>query len=90
MKKGKKIMSVILAGITAAVSYCSVTASAVPDKDPNQDGYFTIADYVCIIQYLGGYFEPSDLSQLDIDDNGVVSQMDAYYIDLYEGGLWGN
>lgn len=90
MKVSKKITAFILSGIISAMSLCSITASAAPNKDPNGDGRFTIADYTCIIQYLGGYYEPSDLSQLDIDDNGVISRMDAYYVVLYEGGLWGN
>lgn len=86
MKKGKKIMSVILAGITAAVSYCSVTASAISDKDPNHDGKLTFADATYIILFLSGGIVTSDYDSLDINDNGIVSMADVFIIENYLGG----
>lgn len=85
----KKFISGILAiGITLS-SVLSFTSSSAfdPTKDPNGDGHLTIADSTAILQYLGGYHNPSDLTQLDVDNNGVVSIVDSEYIVMYDAGM---
>ena len=57
-----------------------------PNKDPNGDGVLEIADAIYISQYLCGLFNPTDLSQLDVDDNDVVSIVDEIYVQMYEAG----
>jgi len=87
MKVRKKLMSLVLAGIMAVMSCGSLASSAKPLPDPNGDGVLNMSDCVLIMQYLVGYIEPTDLSKLDADKNGVISQMDAFRIQLYETGL---
>ncbi len=86
MKVRKKLMSLVLAGIMAVMSCGSLASSAKELPDPNGDGKLNISDAVMIMQYLAGCFEPTDLSKFDADGNGVISQMDAYRIQLYETG----
>lgn len=81
MKIKRKAVA-LLAGIMAAVSCGSITSSAV-SADPNGDGELSISDVVFIQQYLLGCFEPSDLSALDVDNNGIIGQMDVKRIQLY-------
>ncbi len=40
------------------------------------------------MQYLAGVFEPTDLSALDVDENGIVSLMDAKSVQFYIAGTW--
>lgn len=84
MKVNKKLMSFLLSGVMAVMTCSAVPAFAAPD--PDGDGRIGINDAVLIMQYLAGRFEPTDLSKLDIDQNGVISRMDAYYAQLYEAG----
>ena len=88
MKVRKKLTSLILAGIMAVMSCGSLASSAKPLPDPDGDGELTISDCVLILNYLAGNREPSDLSKLDADGNGVISQMDAYRIQLYVAHLY--
>ena len=88
----KKFVSGILALATVAVTAVSSVASAagsfIPGKDPNGDGVLTLADSVYIRQVLGGKFNPSDLSQLDVDDNYVVSMADVVMAQRAEIGIY--
>lgn len=88
MKKLKKLVACVL---TAAISVaCALPfAGSAVNKDPNGDGSFDIADAAYIIMYLNGRFERANLDQLDINDNGIISQMDVYYVQLNAAGLWG-
>ncbi|MCM1505777.1 MAG: dockerin type I repeat-containing protein [Ruminococcus flavefaciens] len=69
------------------MSCCSLTSSAtykIEDSgDVNGDGKVTLADAVCIMQYLCGHHEPTDLNKYDVDQNGVISPMDAYIVQVY-------
>ncbi|MDE5584481.1 MAG: hypothetical protein K2J08_12355 [Ruminococcus sp.] len=88
MKVNKKLTVFLLSGVMAVMS-CSIAPTfAVSDSvpDPDGDGVIGINDAVMILQYLNGKFEPTDLDELDIDGNGVISPMDAYYAQLYESG----
>ena len=88
MKKLKKLIAGALAVAVSAVCMMPFASGAASRPDPNGDGDFNIADATYIVQYLGGRFSPQDLSKLDVDGNGVVSQMDAYCVQLYEAGAW--
>lgn len=89
MKIKRKLTSFVLAGIMAVMSCSTVSASALKEEqlDVNGDGRANIADAVLIMQYLGGSFEPTDLTKYDVDKNGVVSDMDACIIQLYAAGV---
>lgn len=85
----KKIISCLISTCVAVSSAIALTTSSAfnPNKDPNGDGHLTIADSTAILQYIGGYYEPSNLVQLDVDDNYVVSVVDSNYIKMYDAGL---
>ncbi|MDE6502254.1 MAG: trypsin-like peptidase domain-containing protein [Ruminococcus sp.] len=90
MKVKKKLTSLILAGIMAVMSCGSLATSAEEEKklpDPNGDGTLNISDSVLIMQYLCGAYAPTDIKELDVDRNGVVSYMDAKRIELYTARL---
>ena len=87
MKIKRKLTSFVIAVIMAVMSCASLTSSAYNDMDVNNDGKVSLADAVCILQYLGGNHEPTDLSRYDIDGNGVISPMDAYIIQLRDLNL---
>ena len=84
MKVNKKLMSFLLSGVMAVMTCSAGPASAAPD--PDGDGKIGINDALMIMQYLVGKFEPTDLSKLDVNKNGVISPMDAYYAQLHEAG----
>lgn len=88
MKKLKKMIAGALAVAVSAVCMMpfAVLASEI-DKDPNGDGDFDIADATYILLYLRGNIQPADITQLDINNNGIVSQLDLDMIYLYEAGV---
>lgn len=85
----KKLISGLMSACVAVSSAIALTTSSAfnPNKDPNGDGHLTIADSTAILQYLGGYYEPDDLTELDMDDNDVVSVVDSNYVKMYDAGL---
>ncbi|MBP3760428.1 MAG: trypsin-like peptidase domain-containing protein [Ruminococcus sp.] len=88
----KKLMSGFVAVCVSMITVLSSVASASfnPNKDPNGNGYMSISDSVYIDQYLIGHHEPTDLSQLDVDDNDVVSTVDSEYVQMYDAGIISN
>ena len=84
----KKFITSVLSALATAVCSTAIVSNAAfnPNKDPNGDGVLGIADAVYISQYLCGLFEPTDLSQLDVDDNDIVSIVDQIYMQMYEAG----
>ncbi|MDE7226617.1 MAG: trypsin-like peptidase domain-containing protein, partial [Ruminococcus sp.] len=86
----KKFLTGLLASIVTLTTAVAGVTSAVgynPNKDPNGDGVITVADATCIYQCLGGKYKPLDLTQLDVDDNAVVSDVDAMYILMHDAGV---
>ncbi len=84
MKLTKKIVSFIAAmaiAVSAAMPFGAVAESSHGDAwknhDPNMDGRLEIADATLILQCLIGRFQPVDMWQLDITENGIVSQADV-------------
>lgn len=83
----KFIASFVSVLVVSATAIATVSSGAFnPNKDPNGDGILDIADATYIHQCLGGKYNPSDLTQLDMDDNGVVSAVDAMYAQMYDAG----
>lgn len=85
----KKFISGIVSLSLAATTVVASVASGAfnPNKDPNGDGRLTLADAAYIYQCLAGAAKPSNLSQLDVDDNDVVSDVDGIKIQRYVAGL---
>lgn len=91
MKIHKKITAFTTSLVLAFLAALPLSANADGNyinlnKNPNGIGGLTIADAVCILQYLAGAFEPSILDQLDINDSGIISQVDAQLIIMYDAG----
>ena len=84
MKSAKKFISFIAAAliaVSAAIPFGAVAESSDYGcewwkHDPNMDGRLEIADATLILQCLLGRFQPVDMWQLDINENGIVSQAD--------------
>lgn len=85
----KKLLSCLVSVGVLASTMTAFAASSVfnPNKDPNGDGHLTIADSAFIKQFLVGKYEVSDLTQLDVDDNDVVSDVDDVYVRMYDAGM---
>lgn len=80
----KKLISAIAAISLAVSSAVSLTSSASgTPRDPNGDGAVNMADAVFINQHLIGREHPSNLTPLDFDKNGIISQMDSYKLQLW-------
>ncbi len=95
MKKFKKFFTFVFSTVLATSSVLStssmaVTPADVEAKDPNGDGVITMADVAFMYQILSGKYNPSDLTRFDIDDNGVVSDVDAIYTHMYTVGMLSN
>lgn len=87
----RKFLSKVMAFgiVSATIMSFGVSASFNPNKDPNGDGNLDLADAIYITQYLVGYREPANLTPLDVDENDVVSKVDAEYVQMYGLGLLG-
>lgn len=95
MRKFKKVIAFVCSAAIAALSVLpisglAVTPADVEAKDPNGDGVITMADVAFMYQILSGKYNPSDLTRFDIDDNGVVSDVDAIYTQMYTAGVLSN
>lgn len=86
MKIRKKLSAISLSIAMTAVALQPTTAFALSDS--NGDGVRNTADAVYISLYLEGKSEPVNLSALDFDGNGVISQMDYKSVMLYVLGIW--
>lgn len=87
----KKCMSKIIAGIVSLVCLTafsfSVNATSIPD--PNGDGQINLADATLVSRYLDGQIATSSqTANYDINQNGIVSQLDLKLIMLYIVGAW--
>lgn len=84
-----KISLLLITLISMLLCAISITANATypRPRDPNGDGIINIADKVCILDYLKGKNFEVDKRALDFDQDGVISEMDAYKVQLYDSGL---
>lgn len=70
------------------ISITSLTSTAaLGDNDPNGDGVINVADAVYINQYLYGYYNPTDESEVDFDESGVITPMDSLKVYAYDAGV---
>lgn len=76
--KFKKFFAAVSAAVMITTALGATTAHAI--TDPNGDGTINIYDVICISKYLAGTACPTDVSRLDYDGNGIVSELDAYII----------
>lgn len=84
----KKFITSIISGIIAAcVAIPVVTHATTSLRDPNGDGWITAADSTFINLFLGGTMTPSNLTPLDFDQNGIVSAMDSFKVQVYNSGI---
>lgn len=84
----KKLITSIISGIIAAcVAIPAVTHATTSLRDPNGDGWITAADSTFINTFLGGTMTPSNLTPLDFDQNGIVSAMDSFKVQVYDSGI---
>lgn len=89
MNAFKRLTALLVTSAMLAMSGSYVSAASITDyTDPNGNGVWEVADAIYIMQYLAGAFEPTNLTQLDIDKNGVVSMMDAQSVQLYCAEMW--
>ena len=80
----RKLISSIAAISLAVASAVSLTSSASgTPRDPNGDGAVNMSDAVFITQHLVGSQHPSNLTPLDFDQNGIISQVDTYKVQLW-------
>lgn len=93
MKRLKKLIAGALAFAVSAVCIMPLASSAAGpktfnfNKNPNGDGVLDLADAVYIMQCLSGRYFASDYKELDMDDNGLVTQVDVLLIQYYEAGI---
>ena len=85
MRIVKRLISIITA-IVISSAVCSLTAFALNYRDPNEDGVITIADNIYIRQYLTGLLTPSYREKMDVNENGLVSLLDANMITVIDSG----
>lgn len=86
MRKLSRIISAVSASALSFSLLLGTVGSASPNsipRDPNGDGELRLNDAVYIMQFLGGAVLPSNLTPLDFDQNGVITQMDSYKAQAY-------
>lgn len=92
----KKFKSLFMSIFTTILTICSLTlltsSAAGPatfdsTKDPNGDGQLTIADSAYIYQCLKGRYYTQNYSEFDVDNNGLVTEVDALLIQYYDAGV---
>lgn len=93
MKVKSRIITALSAAMVAAASVMSFSGSAAQNvvyNDPSGNGKIDMSDAVAIMQYLSGAITPENVDKLDFDNNGVVTPMDAYKIQMYKLEMLGN
>lgn len=60
----------------------SAFPNSIP-RDPNGDGYILLNDAMFVRMFLNGSLLPSNLTPLDFDQNGIISQIDVNKIQAY-------
>lgn len=88
----KLLTGVVAAVVTLTTAIAGVASASGPEtfdrtKDPNGDGVLTVADATYISQCLLGRYFVQRYSNLDMDNNGLVTKADAMLILYYDAGL---
>lgn len=80
----KKIFAAISALAVMSVGSVSNVAAVAPTSyDINGDGLVNSADAVSISTALAGQWQPTDISTLDANQNGVVDDLDRLSVVWY-------
>lgn len=93
MKVKSRMIAFLSTAMVAAASVMSFSGSAAQNvvyNDPSGDGKIDMSDAVAVMQYLSGAITPENVDKLDFDNNGVVTPMDAYKIQMYKLEMLGN
>lgn len=72
----KKLISALAAFATVCVAAASLVANAAPIDPSGNDGV-TAMDSLYIQKFLAGLFPSYNLNSMDVDMNGIVSEMDS-------------
>lgn len=83
--KLKKVLAVVSTAVAVIVGTMSGASAlnAPAGYDVNGDGFVNISDAVAINMALIGNWKPSDLSDIDVNQNGVVDDLDRTSIMAY-------
>lgn len=93
MKVKSRMITFLSTAMVAAASVMSFSGSAAQNvvyNDPTGDGKIDMSDAVVIMQYLSGAITPENVDKLDFDNNGVVTPMDSYKVQMYKLEMLGN
>ncbi|MCM1270175.1 MAG: trypsin-like serine protease [Ruminococcus flavefaciens] len=93
MKVKSRIIAFLSTAMVAAASVMSFSGSAAQNvvyNDPTGDGKIDMSDAVVIMQYLSGAITPENVDKLDFDNNGVVTPMDSYKVQMYKLQMLGD
>lgn len=83
----KKVICALLSTLLLSMSVPFSAHSTVDvTKDPNGDGQLSLSDIVTLMQYLRGYYVASDPSQMDINNNNIISKVDLDELINYDSG----
>lgn len=87
-KFSKKFFSYFMSfTISGIVSIPLIANALITYNDPSGDGNIAMNDNVLITQYLNGTADVTNLERLDFDNNKIISNADAFEIQLYKLGL---
>ncbi len=93
MKVKSRMIAFLSTAMVAAASVMSFSGSAAQNvvyNDPSGDGKIDMSDAVVIMQYLSGAITPENVDKLDFDNNGVVTPMDSYKVQMYKLEMLGD
>lgn len=92
MRKPNRCLAFLLAILMSAICLSAITtpvSATTTLPDPNGDGTIDVSDSVLVALYLDGQIATSNQSEnYDINQNGIISQLDVRLILLYIAGLW--
>lgn len=81
--KLKKVLAVVSTAVAVIVGTMSGASALNAPAAINGDGFVNISDAVAINMALIGNWKPSDLSDIDVNQNGVVDDLDRTSIMAY-------
>ncbi len=93
MKVKSRMIAFLSTAMVSAASVMSFSGSAAQNvvyNDPTGDGKIDMSDAVVIMQYLSGAITPENVDKLDFDNNGVVTPMDSYKVQMYKLEMLGD
>lgn len=80
-------MMMVLSILTTSINAFAISPLVNGTRDPNGDGRISISDSVFIQQFLVCNQVPSCLEDMDVDEDGVITKMDADAIQCIDAGV---